>query len=101
MLAVGRDRWALYTSVLLLLCFAAIWQVHLSTQYVLDYDEGVYLCSARAALSGQPLFASVFSLQPPGCLILLTVAFKLFGAPVLVGREVSVFFALVSLSGVG
>src|SRR5436190_1912246 len=95
------QRWVCLTCALLLLGFASVWQVRLGTQYALDYDEGVFLCSTRAALSGQPLFAAVFSSQPPAFLALLKLACKLFGDSVLVGREVSVFFALMSLSAVG
>jgi len=81
----------------LLGAFAFAWQVNLNEQYILDYDEGVFLISARMATLGYPLFTSVFSSQPPVFLEILALAFRLFGDTVTVGREVMIFFSLTSL----
>lgn len=93
-------RGAFFTCALLLLGFALVWQINLGAQYALDYDEGVFLCSARMALRGQQLFRAVFSSQPPAFLALLALAFQLCGETVRAGREVSVCCALLCLGAV-
>lgn len=52
-----------------------------------DYDEGVYWQSLRA-LAGHPLFASVYSSQPPAFLMLLAPPHRLLGGSLLAGRLV-------------
>lgn len=81
----------------MILAFTLTWQINLSEQYSLDYDEGVYLLSARMAVMGNPLFSAVFSSQPPLFLEVLTLVFRLFGDSVAVGRATMIFFSLVSL----
>lgn len=91
---------SLCACALLLVTFAVIWQVNLGALYLLDYDEGVYLCSARMMAQGHDLYTAVFSSQPPAYLPLLALAFRLGGDTVASGREVSVVAALVSLCAV-
>lgn len=84
----------------LLVAFTLAWQASLSEQYILDYDEGVFLLSARMVALGYPLFTSVFSSQPPVFLEILALALRLFGDTVTVGREAMVFFSLTSLGAI-
>ena len=63
-----------------------------------DYDEGVYWQSLRALAEGHPLFASVFSSQPPLFLLALAPFYLLFGQTLLAAR---LAVALYSLAGLG
>ena len=65
-----------------------------------EYDEGVYLLSARAVLAGHDLFSSVFSSQPPAFLETLAFAMRLFGDSIETGRLLILGFALVALAAV-
>ena len=62
---------SLLLSVLLSLSLGVLWSMDLNEPFAHDYDEGVYLCSARSALAGHPLFSEVFSSQPPAVLKIL------------------------------
>jgi hypothetical protein len=92
--------------VILLLCiallasFAIVWQTGINSGYSHDYDEGVYLTSARMVAAGQPLFSSVFSSQPPVLVEMLALTFRLFGETVVTGRELIIFFSLITLGSV-
>lgn len=66
-----------------------------------DYDEGVYLVSARALLHGQPIFSQVFSSQPPLFLAGLAVFLGLAGGAAGAGHLFSLCCALLALAGVG
>src|ERR1051326_2462566 len=92
---------ALLLSVLFALTLGVLWSMDLDEPFVHDYDEGVYLCSARSALAGHPLFTEVFSSQPPAFLKILTWSFYLCGDSVVVGRAVIVFFSVLCLAATG
>ena len=92
---------SLLLSVLLLLSLGVLWSMDLNEPFGHDYDEGVYLCSARSAVAGHPLFTEVFSSQPPAFLKILTWSFYLFGDTVVVGRAAIVFFSVVCLAATG
>jgi 4-amino-4-deoxy-L-arabinose transferase-like glycosyltransferase len=62
-----------------------------------EYDEGVYLCSARAVAAGHDLFTEVFSSQPPAIVEGLALALDTFGDHLLVARSFILTFALVAL----
>ena len=94
-------RGSVILGFLLLSAFAITWQIYLREPYALDYDEGVYLISARMIMAGYTMFTSVFSAQPPAFLETLALAFRLFGDTLTIGREVMVFFALVALGAIG
>jgi hypothetical protein len=91
---------SLLVSFLLLLAFAIAWQTNLSIPYAIDADEGIFLLSADMIISGYPQFTSLFNPYPPLFLEILALAFRAFGDTVVVGREVMVFFSLVSLSAI-
>src|SRR5215467_7579356 len=57
--------------VLVLVAVAAAVRAPLLGGGQLDYDEGVYWQSLRALAAGHPMFASVYSSQPPAFLVLL------------------------------
>jgi hypothetical protein len=94
------NRVSLLVSFLLLLAFVIAWQTNLSKPYAIDADEGLYLLSADMVISGYPQYASLFSPYPPLFLEILGLAFRAFGHTVVAGREVIVFFSLVSLSAI-
>jgi 4-amino-4-deoxy-L-arabinose transferase-like glycosyltransferase len=83
-------------TVVALAALGTAWFWHLGEPFSYDYDEGVYLVSARLLLHGHRLFQQVFSSQPPLYLELLHAAFRSFGDTVAVGRGVSVAFAVAA-----
>jgi 4-amino-4-deoxy-L-arabinose transferase-like glycosyltransferase len=89
-------RISFFTSICLL-CSAFLLTAHIGRKFSQDYDEGVYLCSARMACRGFPLFDSVFSSQPPVFIGLIRFAFGISGESVEVARQISAFFAVISL----
>ncbi len=99
--ADSRNHVPLALCILLLLAFAAFIGWNLDEPFTQDFDEGVYLCSARSSMDGQPLFGAVFSSQPPMFLRILTLALHIGGDTVIVGRLLVLFFALASLAAVG
>jgi hypothetical protein len=62
-----------------------------------EYDEGVYLLSARALLAGHRLFADIFSSQPPGFLETLGVAMRIAGDRLETARAVMLGFAVLAM----
>jgi hypothetical protein len=88
-------------TVVILAALGVAWFWNLGGPFSYDYDEGVYLVSARLVLHGHPLFREVFSSQPPLYIELLCAAFRLFGDTVAVGRGVSVVFALATCALLG
>ena len=65
-----------------------------------DYDEGVYLVSARLMNQGFPLFSSVFSSQPPLFITGLAVFLRVFHDAAGAGYLYSLSFGLLALGGV-
>jgi 4-amino-4-deoxy-L-arabinose transferase-like glycosyltransferase len=65
-----------------------------------EYDEGVYLCSARAVAAGYDLFTDVFSSQPPAIVETLALTLRTFGDNLFVARTFILAFALVSILAV-
>ncbi len=65
-----------------------------------EYDEGVYLMSARAVIAGHELFTEVFSSQPPAFVETLALALAAFGDCLAVARGLILAFALLSLLAV-
>jgi hypothetical protein len=84
--------------IALLASFALISQAGIGSGYSRDYDEGVYLMSARMVAAGHPLFSSVFSSQPPALVEMLALNFRLFGETIVIGRELILFFSLITLA---
>jgi 4-amino-4-deoxy-L-arabinose transferase-like glycosyltransferase len=83
------------------LALAALLAKDIGEPYVQDWDEGLYLCSVREALNGQPFFTSIYNGQAPAFLDILTLSMRLFGESVSVARGTILFFFLLSLVGVG
>ncbi|HEX6800032.1 MAG TPA: glycosyltransferase family 39 protein [Ktedonobacterales bacterium] len=67
---------------------------------MLDYDEGVYWQSLRAMAAGHPLFAQVFSSQPPAFLDLVYPFYALFGQSIAAARLGIVVYSLVGLAAI-
>jgi len=91
---------SIVTCILLLVTFAVVWQVNIKDPYTGNYDEGDFLLAARQVLEGRRLFTDVFSAQPPLYLEMMTLAFRLFGDTLVVGREMTIFFSLICLATV-
>jgi hypothetical protein len=74
------------------------------TTYEHDYDEAVYWSSLRAMLHGHPLFAQVFSSQPPLFLLAIYPFFAGLGQAIWSARLGVLVFsvvAMVALYGLG
>lgn len=82
---------------ILMVTFGCVQGHNLGAAFSNDYDEGVYLCSARALNHGSPLFSSIFSSQPPVFIESLAFCFRVFGESVETGRGMILFFALLGL----
>jgi len=67
----------------------------------IDFDEGVYWQSLRAMAAGEPLFATVYSSQPPGFLLLLLPAHLALGGTIEAGRLTVLAVALVGIAAAG
>ena len=96
-----RNLATLSACALLLVWFALAWQEGLGASFSNDWDEGVYLTSARMVMLGEPLFSSVFSSQPPVFIELIATAFHFFGDTVETGRAVILVSALLALATIG
>jgi len=66
-----------------------------------EYDEGVYLLSARSLLAGHELFSSVFSSQPPAFLESLAMAMRIGGDNLASARLLILGFSVVALAAIG
>src|SRR5437762_1801790 len=62
-----------------------------------EYDEGVYLLSARALAAGNALFSSVFSSQPPAFLETLAWTMRLAGDHLETARLLILAFTVIAL----
>ena len=67
----------------------------------IDYDEGVYWQSLRSLAAGHPLFASVFSSQPPAFLLLLMPPYRLMGDTIVAARVAVLVVALLGIAAAG
>jgi 4-amino-4-deoxy-L-arabinose transferase-like glycosyltransferase len=86
--------------VLVMATFAASRLVIAGVPSEREYDEGVYLLSARAVAAGQQVFTEVFSSQPPAFVETLALAFRLLGDRLDVARGVILAFALLAMTAV-
>ncbi|HEY7514048.1 MAG TPA: hypothetical protein VIC87_06200 [Vicinamibacteria bacterium] len=89
-------RMAGAATVLLLVAFVVLSERSIGRSY--EWDEGVYLASARLVARGEPLFERVFSSQPPVYLETLALAFRFFGEKAEVGAQMSLLFAVAGLA---
>ena len=62
-----------------------------------DYDEGVYWQSLRSLESGNPIFVSVFSSQPPAFLLVVEPAWGALGGSITAARAVMLVFGIGAL----
>lgn len=65
----------------------------------MDWDEGVYWQSLRALTAGHPLFASIYSSQPPAFLLLLEPWYRLFGGGIAAARAAVLLYSLAGWAG--
>lgn len=63
-----------------------------------EYDEGVYLLSARAVAGGEALFTQVFSSQPPAFLESLALVLRATGDSLAHAQLFSLAWALLAMS---
>lgn len=92
----NRDSigWGVLLGVVLAFC---LWQMAHLGGFRWDYDEGAHMMQARLMLMGYPLYAEIFSGQPPLLISSLAGAFALFGPSVQVGRALMVAYATLGL----
>jgi hypothetical protein len=89
------------TALVLLVAITVAWLSHITDALGMEYDEGVYLESARLMRHGYPIFERVFSSQPPLLLDLIRGSFALLGDTISAGRLVSVLGATVTCGALG
>jgi hypothetical protein len=65
-----------------------------------NYDEGVYIVSARALNQGYSIFSQVFSSQPPLFLALLALALRVGGGAAEAGNAYALICGIATLIGV-
>ncbi len=94
----SRQAWIAATAIAFV--FAASRVAILGAPTEREYDEGVYLLSARSVAAGHRLFTQVFSSQPPAFLESLALALRVFGDRMETGRLVMLAFSLVSLASI-
>jgi len=78
-----------------------IWQLFHLGGFRWDWDEGVYLLTARTVAVGHRLYSEVFSMAPPLFIASLNLAFWAAGETVAAGRAVIVLYSALGLLGVG
>jgi 4-amino-4-deoxy-L-arabinose transferase-like glycosyltransferase len=64
----------------------------------IDFDEGVYWQSLRSLAEGHPLFAAVYSSQPPAFLLLLLPPHLALGGPIVADRAGVLALCLLGLA---
>jgi hypothetical protein len=97
---MGLPPSVLCATLLVMAAFAASRFAILGEASEREYDEGVYLLSARSLLAGHPLFTSVFSSQPPAFLETLAAAMRLAGDRLETARMLILGFSLLSLAAI-
>ncbi|HXC51766.1 MAG TPA: glycosyltransferase family 39 protein [Candidatus Limnocylindrales bacterium] len=80
--------------------FAASRLVTVAVPSEREYDEGVYLLSARAVNHGHELFSDVFSSQPPAFLESLALSMRVAGDSLETGRVFILCFGLLALGSI-
>jgi hypothetical protein len=68
------------------LVVAVLWRAQNLDAFGLSNDEGVYLMWGRLAADAYPLYGETYAVQPPLFFETLALAFRWFGATVVVGR---------------
>lgn len=93
---IGKDTIYCLALVGLLMTFL-LWQANHLEGFGWDYDEGVYMISARLMVVGYCLYADIFSPLPPLLVSSIAWAFALWGASAKVARLVTVLYSTVGL----
>jgi 4-amino-4-deoxy-L-arabinose transferase-like glycosyltransferase len=99
-IAVGSSRGPLLVTLALMLAFTVSRLAILGIPSEREYDEGVYLLSARSIVAGHAMFSAVFSSQPPAFLETLALVFRAFGDSLESGRLLTLAFALLALAAI-
>ena len=93
------SRWiATAGTALVLVAFAMVRLPLLGVAGERNYDEGVYLLSARGVAHGDELFREVFSSQPPAFVETLALALRVGGDELATARLLALGFALLALA---
>lgn len=66
-----------------------------------DWDEGVYLLTARTVAQGHRLYSDIFSMAPPLFIASLNLGFWFGGETIAAGRAVVVLYSALGLLGIG
>jgi 4-amino-4-deoxy-L-arabinose transferase-like glycosyltransferase len=78
-----------------------VWQLNHLGGDRWDWDEGVYLLTAREVAQGYHLYSDVFSTAPPLFIQSLDAGFAVAGDNTAAGRGVIVFYGILALVAVG
>ena len=81
--------------IVLLLLYAYTRLHNLNGRFSYDYDEGVYLQTAKQFINGYPLYSQVFLSQPPFFIYFISFFLFVFGENVYAGRLTIAFFSIV------
>ncbi len=93
---------ALWWLAMAIMLAAFVW-LRLSSlaAYGNEFDEGLFLMTARLVHAGNPLYTAVFSDAGPVFVAALVSAFHLWGDSVATGRALMLAFAVLALVGMG
>lgn len=64
----------------------------------LDYDEGIYWLSLRSMRAGHPLFASVYSSQPPAFLLMTEPPWSWLGGSIEAARAAMLAWSVIAVA---
>ncbi|MGB9760010.1 MAG: FtsX-like permease family protein [Thermoproteota archaeon] len=81
--------------IVLLLLYAYTRLHNLNGRFSYDYDEGVYLQTAKQFINGYQLYSQVFLSQPPLFIYFISFFFLILGENVYAGRVAIAFFSII------
>jgi 4-amino-4-deoxy-L-arabinose transferase-like glycosyltransferase len=96
-----RRETVFWACLLSLIAGYTVWQLFHLGGLRWDWDEGVYLLTARTVAEGHRLYSDIFSMAPPLFIASLNLGFWLGGETVAAGRAVIVLYSALGLLGVG
>ncbi len=92
------DHWSFAIGLSAILLASLLWRVRGLEGFGWDYDEGVYMMTARLVYDGYRLFSEVWSWSPPLFIESLVAAFRLWGPTAGAARLAIVGYGLVGIA---
>jgi 4-amino-4-deoxy-L-arabinose transferase-like glycosyltransferase len=92
---------AFWLALCLLLLFLAAWRMQGLGGLGEDYDEGVYVMSARLLTAGYGLYSDIYLVQPPLLIASIAWAFRLLEPSIAVARIVALFYSMTGVLAIG